>query len=521
MATIVTLICKECGKVFTMKKGTEKLFCSKECKSIDMKRKYDAYVEKECGCCGKMFKSLKKEKKKFCSYKCAGQNKKNVSREIKTCLACGTTFSERIKRVKNFCSEKCIKEWQVRPENIKRRVEITRESVFKKYGVYCVLMVDEFKAKALTKTKETYNLRGDEIIKGIQKNLKIYRNKKLTKRFSEKGYTILEFKDDNIIVQHPDGHIFENNRKLLVNRLNHDVELSTTIQPIGSPRTTTERKICKMLDLNNINYSPNNRQIIKGELDIYIPEYNLAIETNGLHWHSENYLNNDYHLIKTEKCDKLNIQLLHFFEDELLKKYSIVESMIKEKLNLDNNEISVEECIVKEVESKLSKEFLDINHIQGNVYSGVKLGLFYNNELVSLMTFSKLRNIMGSRSRNNNEYELLRFCNKLNTKIIGASIKIYDYFKIYYKPSTVIGYANRRYSKGELYVGLNFDFEKYTPPTYWYIVGKERKHKLLYKKDILVSEGYDITKSEHEIMLERKIARIYDCGNIKYIDKLV
>ena len=82
----------------------------------------------------------------------------------------------------------------------------------------------------------------------------------------------MEFNNENIKVLHPDGHIFENNRKLLVNRLNHNVELSTILQPIGSPRTTFELKICKFLKDKNINYISNDRKTIDGELDILIPD---------------------------------------------------------------------------------------------------------------------------------------------------------------------------------------------------------------------------------------------------------
>ena len=402
-----------------MVKGRETKFCSKKCKLNNrMKKDSIFYEEKPCECCGTIFKSKIKENKKFCSYKCSGQNKKNVSREIKTCLLCGTKFNERIKRVKNFCSDKCIKEWQAKPENISLRIKKLNDAVFKKYGVENIFQVNSIRLKAQEKAKESLQASGYITGKNNLIAIENRRKNKLIKRFSEKGYTILEFKDENIVVQHPDGHIFENNRKLIVNRLNHEVELSTEIQPIGSPRTTFERKICKMLDDNNIIYSPNNRKIINGELDIYIPSYNLAIEINGLHWHSEYYINNDYHLIKTNKCNNLNIQLLHFFEDELIEKYNIVESIIKEKLNL-NTTILVNDCIIKEIDSDTSKKFLEYNYIKGYIGYSIKLGLFYNDELVSVMLFNNLKNKV-------NEYNVL-FCNKININIINGCNNLYNY----------------------------------------------------------------------------------------------
>jgi hypothetical protein len=522
MATMVSLVCGECNTSFTVKLGKEKIFCSKECK-LNNRHKSDEiyYVEKNCECCGNLFKSKIKENKKFCSYKCAGQNKKNVSREKRSCLMCYASFNERIKHDRKFCSEKCRKEWQAIPQNIENRINQTKNAVFEKYGVDYTFQIDSVKIKALDNLRKTYKIRGAEILKINLEKLENIRRNKLRERFDAIGYSILGFNGENIKIQHPDGHIFENNRKLLINRLNHGVELSTILQPVGSPRTTFERKICKFLKNNNIDYIPNDRKAINAELDIYIPSHFLAIEINGLHWHSERYLNNDYHILKTKKCDEKNIQLLHFFEDELLEKYEIIESMMKNKLHLTNNKIYARNCIIKEINAKTSNEFLSNNHIQGNVNSSIKIGLYYNNELVSLMTFGKLRNVLGNKHKQDNEYEMLRFCNKLNTNVVGGASKLYKYFKKQYYPEIVISFANKRYSNGNLYENLGFIHEYDTIPNYWYVIGKKRFHRFLFRKDLLVKEGYDVNKTEHQIMLERKIPRIYDCGNIKYIDRCI
>ena len=313
MPTMIKLICKECGIEFQMKKGKEKMFCSKKCKLQHRARKDEIYyITQPCKYCGNMFRSKRKEEKKFCSYKCSGLNKKLVAREERCCTECGKIFEERIKYPRKFCSEECRLINQAKPESIKYKLERTKEALIKKYGVNSPLKLDTVKQKRKTTYDKHFKNTGikpnDNGFRIIEEN----KRNKLIKRFAEKGYIILEFKDKDLVVQHPDGHIFEYNRKSLVNRLNHDVELSIEIQPMGSPRTTYERRICKFLEENNIKYIPNNRKAIKGELDIHIPDYNLAIETNGLHWHSERYLGDDYHLIKTNKCNEKGIKLLHF-----------------------------------------------------------------------------------------------------------------------------------------------------------------------------------------------------------------
>jgi hypothetical protein len=131
------------------------------------------------------------------------------------------------------------------------------------------------------------------------------------------------------------------------------------------------------------------------------------------------------------------------------------------------------------------------------------------------MTFGKLRKSMGSNSEYGN-YELLRFSNKLNTIVIGGADKLFKHFIKTYKPKEIFSYADRRWSQGQLYENLKFKFIHNSKPSYFYILNKKREFRFKYRKDILVKQGFDKNKTEHQIMLDRKIYRIYDCGTIKY-----
>jgi len=262
----------------------------------------------------------------------------------------------------------------------------------------------------------------------------------------------------------------------------------------------------------------NNKKIISPyELDIYLPELKIAFEFNGLYWHSEINKESNYHLNKTKLCEKQGIQLIHIWEDDWLYKQEIVKSMILNKLNKTPNKIFGRKTEIKEItDNKLVREFLDNNHIQGFVGSKVKIGLFFNNELVSLMTFGNRRVAMGKKSTNKNEYEMLRFCNKLNTNVIGGASKLFKYFIRNYNPIEITTYADRSISQGDLYNTLVFKFIKKTQPNYHYILDKHRLNRFEFRKDILVKNGFDLNKTEHEIMLERKIYKIYNSGNLKY-----
>jgi hypothetical protein len=256
-----------------------------------------------------------------------------------------------------------------------------------------------------------------------------------------------------------------------------------------------------------LTFDLNTRKIISPlELDVFIPSHNIAIEFDGLYWHSELHKPSNYHLNKTELCEKQGIQLIHIFEDEWRDKRDIIKSRLKNILGLTNNKIFGRKTQIKEVNSIDAKEFLNKNHIQGNVNSSIKIGLYLNNELVSLMTFGKGRIALGGDS---NQYELLRFCNKLDTSVIGGADKLLKYFIKTYKPKDIISYADRRWSQGDLYEKLGFDNTHNSSPNYWYIINNKRKYRFGFRKSILVKQGCDINKTEHQIMLDKK--------NISYI----
>jgi len=189
-------------------------------------------------------------------------------------------------------------------------------------------------------------------------------------------------------------------------------------------------------------------------------------------------------------------------------------------LGLTSNKIYGRKTQIREVTPKDSKTFLNTNHIQGNVNSKIKLGLYYDDELVSLMTFGLLRKSLGSISKEGS-YELLRFCNKLDTTVIGGADKLLKYFINTYTPIEIISYADRRWSQGNLYKKLGFDFVHDSSPNYFYVINNKREYRFKYRKDVLVKEGFDPSKSERQIMKERGFNRIYDCGNKKYTLKIL
>lgn len=263
----------------------------------------------------------------------------------------------------------------------------------------------------------------------------------------------------------------------------------------------------------------DRKQIEPYELDIYIPTYQIAIEFNGLYWHSDKYVDENYHLLKTNLCKEKGIQLIHIFEDEWVYKKDIVKSRLRNLFHKNERVIYARKCIVKNIDFKITSDFLNKNHIQGNCISRYRYGLYYNNELVSIMTFGYKRKSLGSI--NDGSFELLRFCNELNTTVIGGASKLLNYFIDEIKPSTIISYCDLRWSNGNLYRTLKFSYIHTSRPNYFYVIGNKRENRYKYRKNILM-EKYNCSKdiSEKEFMSQNNIKRIYDCGSMLFAIKL-
>lgn len=254
----------------------------------------------------------------------------------------------------------------------------------------------------------------------------------------------------------------------------------------------------------------NDRTLIGKELDIYIPDYKIAIECNGLYWHSElNGKTSNYHIQKTKLCNENNIRLLHIWENDWNNKQPIVKSRLSSILG-KNSTVYARKCVIKEVSATDSQQFLLKNHIQGKCASSIKLGLYENNELVSLMTFGK------SRFTCKYDYELIRYCNKLGINVVGGASKLFKYFIKQYNPKNVVSYSSIDFNTGEMYSHLGFRKIHSSCPAYYYTKNyldlesriKYQKHKL---KKLL--PNYDDSLSEWDNMKLNGYDRVWDCGN--------
>lgn len=441
-----------------------------------------------------------------------------------------------------FCSLSCI-------NNNKDEMKNRQTKTFiEKYGVNFYTQHPEFIIKQKKTKKEKY---GDSNYNNVNKMMSTKKKKygdehfnniekqKITnvfrygvENYSKSGHYINKVNEDykksypnlNIVEVEKSfvtikcdkcDSIYQINKQLVYERNKRGYDVCTECNPIGqNNRSGLENELEDFIKTLSLQYETSNRKVLnKEELDFYFPSKNVAIELNGVYWHNELFVNSNYHLNKTIKSNNNGVELIHIFEDEWLYKKEIVKSIIKNRFNLNKNIIYARQCEIREINSIESKKFLEDNHIQGNVNSKIRIGLFYKNTLVSLMTFSKGRIIMGGKQ---DEWELNRFCNLINHTVIGSADRLFKYFLKNYESKKIISYSDIRIFNGGMYGKLGFNNVSQSKPNYWYVINGIRQHRFNYTKSKLVREGYDKNKTEKEIMFERKIYRIYDCGNIRW-----
>ena len=247
----------------------------------------------------------------------------------------------------------------------------------------------------------------------------------------------------------------------------------------------------------------NNRFILSNnkELDIYIPKKNLAIEFDGCYWHSKLWKDNHYHQNKSKECLSKNIRLIHIYEDEWIYKRDIVKDIIKSALGVFENKIYARDCIIKKVDKQTYKNMCQY-HLQGYSPAQIILGLYYQDQLIQLASFSK------SRYDKNYEYEWIRGVQLPNYQIIGGTSKLFKYFIKNYNPESIICYSDFNKFSGNSYKNCGFTLDKITTPDMWFneINGLKRINRQPSK--------HQLTKS---LVESGDLLEMHGAGNMKWV----
>lgn len=279
----------------------------------------------------------------------------------------------------------------------------------------------------------------------------------------------------------------------------------------------------KSLGITNI--IEGNRKIIKPyELDIFLPDYNLAIEFNGLAYHSEKGIHDGkkvpriprarYHAHKTKLCEERGITLIHIYDDEWLDKKIVIQSIIKNKLGIVARKIGARQCEVRIISASDCYNFLFENHLNGAFVRRYNFGLFYKDELMYVLSLGE------ARQNNKYQFEVIRSCCELNTNVQGGFSKLISYAVKTLNIQSMISYVDKRYFNGNGYKN-NWKFVRQSAPTFNYVSPNytkryNREHFQKHKLKDLFPELYDEKLTEWQIMQLAGYDRIWDCGNLIY-----
>ena len=287
--------------------------------------------------------------------------------------------------------------------------------------------------------------------------------------------------------------------------------------PTCSPlyESSGERWVRQWLEDHNIEYIQNTYKIIKPlELDFYCPAHNIAIEFNGIYWHSEKILaDKNYHFKKFKACNDQGIKLIQIWEQDLEFNSDIVSNRLNHAFNLLNTRIGARKCNIIQITTNQAREFLNQYHLKGFHQAKYHWGMYYNDELISILSLSK------NRYNSKAEYEIIRFASKFETSIAGGLSKFLSVIKKQLGNVSIMSYADLNWGQGELYNKVGFTFSNYSNPNYWYFKDLDDiKSRIAFQKHKI--QGLAEGDTELEIATNMGYNRFYDAGNAVWLIQL-
>lgn len=443
------------------------------------------------------------EYRKFCSSKCSKQDMEieakrkatNIERYGVENYTQSSTFNDERKQT---YLERYGTDWGLQSDIIKQK---SKQTTLEKYGTEHYTQSDDYKKKYKQTINEKYgvdffsqrNISSDVLLKLTNKDW-LHTEHYINKR------TITDIANELLV-----------DTTTIVSYL---TLAELTVQRFEN--SLPERQIVAFLDEYNINTIVNCRNIITPkELDIYLPDYNIAIEYCGLYWHStiHDRITPSYHKNKLDVCTQKGVRLITIFEDEWIHNQELVKQKILSILGKNQTyKVYARNTKIVNIDTKIKTDFFNKYHIQGNGPGSINIGLEYNDELVACMSFIQQKNGI---------FILNRYAT--SAQILGGFSKLLSFFKQKYEWNEIISFADLRWSQGNVYETNGFTLDKILPPDYYYVDLKniKRIHKFSFRHKRLNSilPEYSHNSSELENTIKNNWYRIYHCGLLRYTIK--
>ena len=529
------------------------------------------WTTKKCEKCGQPFQGLISRNPRFCSNKCSAEFTANSSSRIQkirsTKLAkYGSETYVNPEKAKETCLKRYGVDNAAKTDGVKRKIvenndydhiaKVTRDKCRLEHGVEWVSNREDVKQKKIDtcrknfgvdnpfqsdvvkeKTRETYKRRFGLLVDHPSKASTVKQLKQIAYRNAFYHHLITDHRINDAVVP-----LFTRDEYINTDRCHAykfrcktcgqvfedhidggHIPRCLTCNPLLVGQSGIEQEVVDYIRSIYMGIvEVDTRTVLPSglELDAYLPEKKIAIEVDGLFWHSELAGKSKfYHLQKTEECEKLGIHLIHIFEDEWKMKCGIIKSKLSAML-CPSKRVGARKVVLRPITSYDKNEFLNEHHIQGSDTSAISVGAYIDDVLVAVATFSKPRRSLGYTKSEIGVYELSRFATSIS--LVGVLPKMLSWLRKTAGCKKVISYADRRFTSTDhnIYSSIGFSLVGVTPVNYWYFRNGyfERFHRFGFIKSNLQKRlsTFDPKKTEWQNMVDNGWNRIWDCGNLKY-----
>jgi len=497
-------ICKLCGKQFVAKSKRAEV-CKSEHTSV-------------CCVCGETFIRKPPYTSKTCSLKC-GQQLGNLSRKKTMQLKYGVDNPNQLQEVKARIRATCIERYGV--DNPSKSVLIQskiKQHFQDTYGVDNPMQVSEIHSKQQDSVESHYGVRVplqcDTIHeKAKQTNLERYgyenvlavpeiRSKIVSNRLRETGYSN---PSQNPIVKQKITQVCLDKYGVPYNCMRDECRNASSVI------SNINKRFGDVLEANNIEFE-FEFHIDKCSYDLKSGDILIEIDPTythnsfGNHWDSDG-LDPNYHLTKTKLALDNGYRCIHVFDwdnwDDILN------------MLIPKTSIYARNCEIRQVSKSDANKFTAQFHIQGSCKGQeICYGLYYDNQLMQLMTFGK------PRYNNKYNFELLRLCTRSRYRIIGGASKLFKHFRSDHLNDSVISYCDLAKFRGDVYEAIGMQLTYIAEPNkIWSKDDKKITQNLLNQRgyDQLFGANYGKGTSNEQLMLDNGWLPVYDCGQAVYV----
>lgn len=281
----------------------------------------------------------------------------------------------------------------------------------------------------------------------------------------------------------------------------HNIEIKHVIS-----RSDIEKEITEFIESHGVSIRNNYVGVFddKREVDIYIPDKKIAIEINGLYWHTEKYCQRLKHRNKKDDAYKKGIDLINITDWDWKNKTEIIQSIILNRLGLHDLKIPARKCqIISSIDTFTARQFFDKNHIKGFKGSGHYVGLSYNDDIVLMVAYDIRKEMI----------EISRECSKLNTIVIGGYNRLLKHIILTHKDDNtkikkIHSYVDKDYFNGMFFKKNNWLQLPDTDVGYFWTDGTEKISRYQCQK---------YKKKENDTMHSNGFYRFYNSGNYRFV----